>query len=274
MRAHLARRRRIGTIAHEAGDRERQRLSRDQSRLPCTIASAVSSETPSSARARAASESRTLRLPARRSRGLEALLSRCARGRRARTHARERERVLGGRALRQRRRRADVRPPSGLPGARPRGPSSASTRRRSRRAGATTDAWRPGLPPGYFAAYVLDPDGNNVEAVFHGPTTRSARPGEECRARDPHARHVPGSADRRRDHRCRGDGALASRCSTCRRRTKCGASTPTARRGPPVDPSYLRSRSKRQARASSFGLFRRFLGARPILPLIATVAFL
>ena len=28
--------------------------------------------------------------------------------------------------------------------------------------------------PGYYAAYVLDPDGNNVEAVFHGPTHRSA----------------------------------------------------------------------------------------------------
>jgi catechol 2,3-dioxygenase-like lactoylglutathione lyase family enzyme len=28
--------------------------------------------------------------------------------------------------------------------------------------------------PGYYAAYVLDPDGNNVEAVFHGPTNRSA----------------------------------------------------------------------------------------------------
>lgn len=27
--------------------------------------------------------------------------------------------------------------------------------------------------PGYYAAYLLDPDGNNVEAVFHGPTTRS-----------------------------------------------------------------------------------------------------
>jgi hypothetical protein len=23
--------------------------------------------------------------------------------------------------------------------------------------------------PGYFAAYVLDPDGHNVEAVYHGP---------------------------------------------------------------------------------------------------------
>jgi catechol 2,3-dioxygenase-like lactoylglutathione lyase family enzyme len=28
--------------------------------------------------------------------------------------------------------------------------------------------------PGYYAAYVLDPDGNNVEAVFHGPARRSA----------------------------------------------------------------------------------------------------
>jgi catechol 2,3-dioxygenase-like lactoylglutathione lyase family enzyme len=28
--------------------------------------------------------------------------------------------------------------------------------------------------PGYYAAYVLDPDGTNVEAVFHGPSTRTA----------------------------------------------------------------------------------------------------
>jgi catechol 2,3-dioxygenase-like lactoylglutathione lyase family enzyme len=28
--------------------------------------------------------------------------------------------------------------------------------------------------PGYFSAFVLDPDGNNVEAVWHGPVTRSA----------------------------------------------------------------------------------------------------
>jgi catechol 2,3-dioxygenase-like lactoylglutathione lyase family enzyme len=28
--------------------------------------------------------------------------------------------------------------------------------------------------PGYFAAFVLDPDGNNIEAVHHGPATRSA----------------------------------------------------------------------------------------------------
>ena len=28
--------------------------------------------------------------------------------------------------------------------------------------------------PGYYAAFLLDPDGNNVEAVYHGPSTRSA----------------------------------------------------------------------------------------------------
>ena len=28
--------------------------------------------------------------------------------------------------------------------------------------------------PGYYAAFVLDPDGNNIEAVFHGPSERSA----------------------------------------------------------------------------------------------------
>lgn len=28
--------------------------------------------------------------------------------------------------------------------------------------------------PGYYAAYALDPDGNNIEAVYHGPARRSA----------------------------------------------------------------------------------------------------
>ena len=28
--------------------------------------------------------------------------------------------------------------------------------------------------PGYYAAFVLDPDGNNIEAVHHGPARRSA----------------------------------------------------------------------------------------------------
>jgi catechol 2,3-dioxygenase-like lactoylglutathione lyase family enzyme len=29
--------------------------------------------------------------------------------------------------------------------------------------------------PGYYAGFLLDPDGNNVEAVFHGPHQASAR---------------------------------------------------------------------------------------------------
>jgi catechol 2,3-dioxygenase-like lactoylglutathione lyase family enzyme len=28
--------------------------------------------------------------------------------------------------------------------------------------------------PGYFAAFVIDPDGNNIEVVFHGPAKQSA----------------------------------------------------------------------------------------------------
>lgn len=28
--------------------------------------------------------------------------------------------------------------------------------------------------PGYYAAFVLDPDGNNIEAVYHGEASRSA----------------------------------------------------------------------------------------------------
>jgi catechol 2,3-dioxygenase-like lactoylglutathione lyase family enzyme len=40
-----------------------------------------------------------------------------------------------------------------------------------------TDNGAPGersYHPGYYAAFVLDPDGNNIEAVFHGPAQRSA----------------------------------------------------------------------------------------------------
>lgn len=39
------------------------------------------------------------------------------------------------------------------------------------------DNGRPGerdYHPGYYSAYAYDPDGNNVEAVFHGPARRSA----------------------------------------------------------------------------------------------------
>jgi catechol 2,3-dioxygenase-like lactoylglutathione lyase family enzyme len=40
-----------------------------------------------------------------------------------------------------------------------------------------TDNGAPGersYHPGYYSAYALDPDGNNIEAVFHGPAHRSA----------------------------------------------------------------------------------------------------
>jgi catechol 2,3-dioxygenase-like lactoylglutathione lyase family enzyme len=40
-----------------------------------------------------------------------------------------------------------------------------------------TDNGQPGeraYHPGYYAAFVLDPDGNNIEAVYHGEAKRSA----------------------------------------------------------------------------------------------------
>ncbi|MDH5823685.1 VOC family protein [Luteimonas sp. RD2P54] len=40
-----------------------------------------------------------------------------------------------------------------------------------------TDHGAPGerpYHPGYYAAFVLDPDGNNIEAVYHGEAQRSA----------------------------------------------------------------------------------------------------
>ena len=33
---------------------------------------------------------------------------------------------------------------------------------------------RPDYGPNYYAAFAHDPDGNNIEAVFHGPARRSA----------------------------------------------------------------------------------------------------
>ncbi len=41
-----------------------------------------------------------------------------------------------------------------------------------------TDNGAPGLRPyhpGYYGAFVIDPDGNNIEAVYHGPADRSAK---------------------------------------------------------------------------------------------------
>lgn len=40
-----------------------------------------------------------------------------------------------------------------------------------------TDNGAPGerpYHPGYYGAFLLDPDGNNIEAVFHGPARKSA----------------------------------------------------------------------------------------------------
>lgn len=40
-----------------------------------------------------------------------------------------------------------------------------------------TDNGKPGerpYHPGYYAAFMLDPDGNNIEVVHHGPAKRSA----------------------------------------------------------------------------------------------------
>ena len=39
------------------------------------------------------------------------------------------------------------------------------------------DNGAPGLRPyhpGYYGAFVIDPDGNNIEAVYHGEARRSA----------------------------------------------------------------------------------------------------
>ncbi len=44
----------------------------------------------------------------------------------------------------------------------------------SRPAAPTTAPRRAPLSSGLLCCFVLDPDGNNVEAVFHGPSTRSA----------------------------------------------------------------------------------------------------
>jgi catechol 2,3-dioxygenase-like lactoylglutathione lyase family enzyme len=41
-----------------------------------------------------------------------------------------------------------------------------------------TDHGKPGpreYHPGYYAAFLLDPDGNNIEAVYHGPGNWSAK---------------------------------------------------------------------------------------------------
>ena len=53
-----------------------------------------------------------------------------------------------------------------------RAPSRPYTRPSERHEAGGRDNGAPGLRPhyhaGYYAAFVIDPDGNNVEAVFHG----------------------------------------------------------------------------------------------------------
>ncbi|WP_291834693.1 VOC family protein [Brevundimonas sp.] len=55
------------------------------------------------------------------------------------------------------------------------------TVRRFHDAGLKAGGWDNGPPgertiyhPGYYAAFLFDPDGNNIEAVYHGPADRSA----------------------------------------------------------------------------------------------------
>ena len=89
---------------------------------------------------------------------------------------RERAAHLVRRTLDRRGRRGRAKPRAPrLPGERPRRRWRASTKRGSRPAGATT-ARRASATyhPGYYAAFLLDPDGHNIEAVHHGPAERSA----------------------------------------------------------------------------------------------------
>lgn len=57
------------------------------------------------------------------------------------------------------------------------GPSEVAAFHAAAMAAGGTDNGAPGersYHPGYYAAYVVDPDGNNIEAVYHGPARRSA----------------------------------------------------------------------------------------------------
>jgi catechol 2,3-dioxygenase-like lactoylglutathione lyase family enzyme len=47
--------------------------------------------------------------------------------------------------------------------------------------------------PGYFAAFLLDPDGNNIEAVYHGRTRRSAESVNVQRLEDALGSSAPGA---------------------------------------------------------------------------------
>ena len=73
----------------------------------------------------------------------------------------------------------------------------------------------PEYHPGYFGAFVRDPDGNNVEAVFHGAQPRPSRPARRstCRAT------LPTRGQRRPDRRPAGRSTpFATSSSTSRQR--------------------------------------------------------
>ena len=89
--------------------------------------------------------------------------------------------LLGRRAVRVDHRLARRRRPAHRPGP-PRVPGQGPSHGRTAYHAAATaaggkDNGAPGerpYHPGYYAAFVLDPDGNNVEVVHHGPAKRSA----------------------------------------------------------------------------------------------------
>ena len=121
-----------------------------------------------------------------------------------------------------------------------------------------TDNGAPGerpYHPGYYAAFLIDPDGNNIEAVYHGPHERLGR------ERGDHVRGViplPGGRglEARRAQRCA--SAERVRVDVSRRKRICGglrvdvSVTPRASRSPTARRSAFSRREKvRPGTASS-----------------------
>ena len=117
------------------------------------------------------------RSPARRRPRRQPALLRGQRSRRSESQVRAGDRAGLGRRVVVREQRRTSRRRVFTSRSRPRtGHCAALLRRRARRRRARQR--RPAVErtyhPGYYAAFVLDPDGNNVEAVYHGPFERSA----------------------------------------------------------------------------------------------------
>ena len=111
-------------------------------------------------------------------------------------------------------------------------PSTRSTRRRWRRADATTGRRaRRALSPHYYGAFVLDPDGHNIEAVCHYPPGGAAKPkaaakqagAARARARNP-PRKKP--AQKRRE----AEEAVIDHANSCQSPTIRGAKPSMPRR--------------------------------------------